>query len=92
MSTTNSDSDSEDARLREAVDPDFSKKSSGSDNNCDGGAKKKKKKKKKELSLRRDKTKNSSDDGGDTVSGTGLSVTKGFQEHVARKLSEAIEK
>ena len=88
MSTTNSDSDSEDARLREAVDPEFSKKSSGSDNNGDGGAKKKK----KELSLRRDKTKNSSDDGGDTVSGTGLSVTKGFQEHVARKLSEAIEK
>ena len=83
MSTTNSDTDSEDDRLREAVDPEFNKKSSGTDSNGDGGAKKK-----KEPSLRRDKTKNSTDDGG----GTGLSVTKGFQEHVARKLSEAIEK
>ena len=87
MSTTNSDTDSEDDRLREAVDPEFNKKSSGTDSNGDGGAKKK-----KEPSLRRDKTKNSTDDGGGTASGTGLSVTKGFQEHVARKLSEAIEK
>ena len=87
MSSSDSDSDSEEARLREAVDPEFD-------------AKKKKKKKtgsddsdqKKDRSLRRDKAKNSFEEGGESVSGSGLSVTKGFQEHVAKKLSESIEK
>ena len=47
---------------------------------------------KKDRSLRRDKAKNSFEEGGESVSGSGLSVTKGFQEHVAKKLSESIEK
>ena len=78
---SSSDSDSEEARLREAVDPEFDakkKKNTGSDDSD----------KKKDRSLRRDKVKNSVE----PVSGSGLSVTKGFQEHVAKKLSESIEK
>ena len=76
---SSSDSDSEDDRLREAVDPEFNTKK-----NVDSD-------KKKEQSLRRDKVKNGHDDG-DHVSDSRLSVTKGFQEHVAKKLSESIEK
>ena len=79
---SSSDSDSEEARLREAVDPEFDakkKKKTGSSDDSD---------KKKDRSLRRDKVKNSVE----PVSGSGLSVTKGFQEHVAKKLSESIEK
>ena len=71
----------EDARLREAVDPDFNtKKSSESEKNA-----------KKDRSLRRDKAKNSFDES-ELVPGSGLSVTKGFKEHVAKKLSESLEK
>merc|ERR1712039_574498 len=47
---------------------------------------------KKDRSLRRDKIKNGFE-AGEPVSGSGLlSVTKGFQEHVAKKLSKALEK
>ena len=85
MSSSDSDSDSEEARLREAVDPEFDakkKRKTGSDDSDQ----------KKDRSLRRDKAKNSFEEGGESVSGSGLSVTKGFQEHVAKKLSESIEK
>ena len=84
MSSSDSDSDSEEARLREAVDPEFNakKQNTVSDEHSD----------KKDHSLRRDKVK-SNFENGEPISGSGLlSVTKGFQEHVAKKLSEAIEK
>ena len=77
---SSSDSDSEEARLREAVDPEFNTKK-----NVDSD-------KKKEQSLRRDKVKNGHDDGEHVSGSSRLSVTKGFQEHVAKKLSESIEK
>ena len=83
MSSSDSDSDSEEARLREAVDPEFNaKKQKAASAHSD----------KKGRSLRRDKVKTNFEDG-EAISGSGLlSVTKGFQEHVAKKLSEAIEK
>ena len=83
MSSSDSDSDSEEARLREAVDPEFNaKKQKAASAHSD----------KKDRSLRRDKVKTNFEDG-EPISGSGLlSVTKGFQEHVAKKLSEAIEK
>ena len=83
MSSSDSESDSEEARLREAVDPEFNaKKQKAASEHSD----------KKDRSLRRDKIKNGFE-AGEPVSGSGLlSVTKGFQEHVAKKLSEAIER
>ena len=57
MSSSDSDSDLEDARLREAVDPEFNTKKSNVDSD-----------KKKEQSLRRDKVKSTNDDG-ELVSG-----------------------
>ena len=85
MSSSDSDSDSEGARLREAVDPEFNAKKRKSIS--DGGSDRK-----RDPSLRRDKIKNGGEDGGEPLCGYGLSVTKGFQEHVAKKLSESIEK
>ena len=85
MSSSDSDSDSEEARLREAVDPEFDAKKKKKTSSDDSDQK-------KDRSLRRDKAKNSFEEGGESVSGSGLSVTKGFQEHVAKKLSESIEK
>ena len=83
MSSSDSDSDSEEARLKEAVDPEFNaKKQKAASAHSD----------KKDRSLRRDKVK-SSFESGEPISGSRLlSVTKGFQEHVAKKLSEAIER
>ena len=87
MSSSDSDSDSEEARLREAVDPEFNAKKRKSIS--DGGSDRK-----RDPSLRRDKIKNGGEEGGggEPLCGYGLSVTKGFQEHVAKKLSESIEK
>ena len=83
MSSSDSDSDSEEARLKEAVDPEFNaKKQKTASEHSD----------KKDRSLRRDKVKSGFEDGEPMVGSGLLSVTKGFQEHVAKKLSEAIEK